>query len=362
MGEVFKRGRVYWIDFYAGGERIRESAKTKVKREAEEFLTVRKSAVLQGTFARERKVTLKELGERYMGHSKMFKRSWKRDEQLLGDLKRFFGDPLLKNITADRVEEFQRTRKQEVSNATTNRAVALLKRMLFMAEKWGMHSGNVVRFVPQLPEAEFNPRILSNEDAQKLVDASPDDVRDLLEFDLNTGLRKSDAYGLKWENVDLERAVLKFVVKKTNKVQEVPLNPAACDVLRRQPRVSEYVFINARTKKPIKDIRVVLNGAAERAGLGKFKLHTIRHTVATKVTRATDLATAQVLLGHKSPNTTRRYVATDMPRMKNAADAIMWRPDASDDKPVPEENADVERSGHNLGTMPRRIAVEENVV
>ena len=64
--------------------------------------------------------------------------------------------------------------------------------------------------------------------------AAPDYIRDLLTFDLNTGLRKSDLFGLKWADVDMERRELKIIVKENKKLQVLPLNEAAVAVLERQ--------------------------------------------------------------------------------------------------------------------------------
>jgi integrase len=75
---------------------------------------------------------------------------------------------------------------------------------------------------------------LSEEQEQLLSAAAPDYIRDLLTFDLNTGLRKSDLFGLKWADVDMERRELKIIVKENKKLQVLPLNEAAVAVLERQ--------------------------------------------------------------------------------------------------------------------------------
>ena len=90
--------------------------------------------------------TLPELWERYFAYARMHKRSWKRDEQMYGNLQKVLGTATLDNVAALRVEEFQQRRAQEVSPATVNREAALLKHMFNMAERGGMHHGaNPVR-------------------------------------------------------------------------------------------------------------------------------------------------------------------------------------------------------------------------
>ena len=81
---VFKRGKVYWIDFYdQNRKRIQESSHSSNLRDAENLLTLRKAAVLRGVYKQPVKITFGDFGKRYMEHAKTNKRSWLRDQQML---------------------------------------------------------------------------------------------------------------------------------------------------------------------------------------------------------------------------------------------------------------------------------------
>ena len=145
---LYQRGRIWYADYYANGERFQESTGTANKREAERFMALRVSEVQRGVFVKPVNTTLPELGERYIEYAKLHKRSWKRDVQMLSNLHTFFGPAKLRDISPLRVEEYQCKRVREVSPATSNREMALLKHMFNMAERWGMHHGrNPVRLV-----------------------------------------------------------------------------------------------------------------------------------------------------------------------------------------------------------------------
>src|SRR5580704_6930956 len=116
-----RRGQKWYADYYANGERVIECTGTANRREAEKFLALRVSEVERGVFVKPVNILLAELGQRYLEHARLHKRSWKRDVQMLNNLEEFFGPVKLRDITAARVEEYQRERVKAVSPATSNR-------------------------------------------------------------------------------------------------------------------------------------------------------------------------------------------------------------------------------------------------
>ena len=91
---------VWYADFYVNGQRVQESTGTANKREAEKFLALRSSEVQRGVYVKPIHVPLPELWERYFAYARTHKRSWKRDEQMYGNLKAFLGAANLDTITA----------------------------------------------------------------------------------------------------------------------------------------------------------------------------------------------------------------------------------------------------------------------
>jgi len=58
---LYQRGRIWYADYYANGERLQESTGTANKREAERFLALRVSEVQRGVFVKPVNTTLPEL-------------------------------------------------------------------------------------------------------------------------------------------------------------------------------------------------------------------------------------------------------------------------------------------------------------
>jgi integrase len=308
---LYQRGRIWYADYYANGARFQESTGKANRREAEKHLALRISEVQRGVFVKPVNITLPEFSDRYIEHAKAHKRSWKRDVQMLGHLRGFFGNAKLREITPSRVEEYQQARMKDVAPATVNREMAVLKHGYFLAERWGLHQGtNPVRLVKFLPENNLKFHTLSEDDERVLLFASPPYLREMILFALNTGLRTSDIFNLQWVEVDIEQQRLKKIVKKSDRPLSLPLNDRAFAIIEARQAIKHgpYVFYNPMTGDRFKDVKGALAAAAKRARVGKITWHMFRHTFASRLTRdGVDIVTVKELLGHSNITTTMRY-------------------------------------------------------
>jgi integrase len=325
---VFKRKNKYWIDFYDSQKnRIQESSHSSSKRDAEDLLSIRKSEVLRGTFKRPVKITLGELGTRYMEYAKANKRSWLRDEQMFGSLTTFLGsERQLREINPADIEGFKLHRRKEVSGSTVNRELALLKHMLNLAIDWDLYLGsNPVRKVKYFQEVNTGFRTLSKEEEKKFLAHATPYIQDIATFDLNTGLRIGEILSLTWESVDLEKNLLSVFAHKTNKIRIVPINTEARRVLSYWAlgKKSQFVFYNHETGKPFVDLKAGFALACRKAGIEGVTWHTLRHTFASRlVARGADIVTVQQLLGHSSITVTMRYTHTNLDAKRNATQKL----------------------------------------
>ena len=308
---LYQRKNIWYLDYYANGARIQESTGTSSKAKAEKFWAIRQSEVQRRVFIKETNTTLCELGERYLAFVEGRKRSWKRDVQMFNNLREFFGNPKLRDITVARIEAFQDFRKKQVAPATVNRETGLLKHMFFVAERWDLSSTNPVRRVKFLPENNLKFYYLSDADETKLLENSPPFLQQLIIFALNTGLRTSDIFNLKWEDLNLEERRIELIVKKSEKRLSLPLNDTIMRLIDFKP-MGEYVFTNPMTGDRFKNVATGLRAAVKRAGLKKVTWHTFRHTFASRLIKnGVDIVTVKELLGHSTINLTMRYAHTN---------------------------------------------------
>lgn len=143
--------RVWYYDLCVDGKRQRKIAGNgRSKREALNVLAEIRSKYRKGEFDPFKKAKdprFGEFAEKFLKWSQTNKRSFKRDEQFIENLKRWFSERRLSSIDAEDIETYKIERKAEncrcgnieldrqVSNATVNREIACLKRMYNLAIK-----------------------------------------------------------------------------------------------------------------------------------------------------------------------------------------------------------------------------------
>jgi integrase len=121
------------------------------------------------------------------------KRTLKMDRLHLRQLDPILRDKRMSAINMDVLWSFVRVRRERdgVSNATINRSLEVVRRILNLAHQdW-----NWLQKVPRirmLPEPRHRVRFLTREEADRLNEALPEHLRPLVRFALATGCRMSE--------------------------------------------------------------------------------------------------------------------------------------------------------------------------
>jgi integrase len=340
---IYKRGRIWWIDFYDQRmNRVKESSRSSVRREAERLLSLRQADVLRGNYQIPSKITLDEFGRKYVEYAKANKRSWVRDVQMLKHIQGFFGNRMLSEIIPADVEEYKNHRCTLVKKSTVNRELTLMKRLFNLASVWELYNGkNPVCRVRFFREDNMRLRVLSPEEENRLILNAAPYLQDLIRFALHTGLRVGEIFSLCWNDVDLDQGIISIRAEKTGKLRKIPINDIArkvmdCWLLGRR---SESVFYNPNTGIPFCDLKGGFKQACKKACISDVTWHTLRHTFASRlVNRGVDIVTVQELLGHSTVTMTMRYAHTNLKAKQDAVRVLA-------------------PCGNNLVTMPRKSSL-----
>ena len=260
-------------------------------------------------------------------------------------VKPFFGDTPLAAITGERVLEFRaklmsKSRKvgkgedaeeRKLAARTINLVMALVRSILRFAVASGYIQASPTdrigrgKLMLPLERTKMAPPIGRAEDVGRVLEA----IRTIGEESdrpvlyglfatlVYTGLRRGEAMGLRWSDVDLDRQLITVRRSydgrtKSGKQRLVPIPAELVSILKQHrqadPWKGELVFPNenggacfSKNSKPGK----VLELALKRCGLPRIRVHDLRHVFASFfVMNGGDIFTLQRILGHSTPQIT----------------------------------------------------------
>jgi integrase len=213
------------------------------------------------------------------------------------------------------IEEFCQVRRQQVSIPTTNRALAVLRRMLRLAYEW-----RIVDRVPRmrlLPGERNRDFVLSREQERIYLEFSPEILRDTATLMLDSGLGPAETLALEWRDIHLDEPGSGYLQVREGKTRYRPrsvnLTSRVRSVLEKRAEKSNFTFVFAgETGRPYLPSSLAHLHAEIRRKLKlpqEFVLYSLRHTALTRLGQAgADAFTIMRIAGHSSITTSQRYV------------------------------------------------------
>ncbi|OHB72360.1 MAG: hypothetical protein A2W17_00640 [Planctomycetes bacterium RBG_16_41_13] len=317
---MFKRGGVWWTCIRYEDKKVQKSLETDDRRLAQAIEAKIRAEIAEGKFFDKpvgQSKTFKDMMEKFMQEHapKVSKNMQKSYASSLKHLATFWGNSKLSDIKPKLISEYKVLRKNKgIKPATINRELAMLSKAFNLAVKeWEWIRDNPVSRVPKEKENNERDRWLNAEDEKRLLENSLSWLKDIIIFDLNTGLRQDELLSLQWSRVDLFRKIIIIQESKNGKPRTIPLNQIALDILmeksKRRNLKSDLVFLsNMSTKIDRHNLRRAFNIALDKTGIQNFHFHDLRHTFATRLAqRGIDIYKISKLLGHQDIRMTQRY-------------------------------------------------------
>jgi integrase len=304
----------------------------KRKTDAQKWAQKTEVEILEGRYfktSESKKRTLGDLIDKYM-QVKLPARG--RDKETVGPQlewwKQTLGAYTLANITPQMITEQKDTllsqpkrKKGEkeghmLSNATVTRYLASLSVCFtYGVRDLGWINDNPLKDVSKPKASRGRVRFLSAEERESLLKACKDSpskaLYPVVVIALATGARLSEITHLRWQDIDLQKAVIRLEETKNGERRSVPLATPALRIFQDLNKVrridTDLVFARADGKEPV-DLRKTFARTAEKAGLKDFRFHDLRHTAASylAMSGASMLEIAEIL-GHKTLTMVKRY-------------------------------------------------------
>jgi integrase len=283
--------------------------------------------------------TVAELCDRYLAdHATPHKKpsAVKSDARLIeANIKSSMGAKKIVALSSADVSKLHRDMRKTPYEA--NRTLAVLRKMLNLAEIWGLRpaNSNPCRGVKPFKELK-RERFLSLEELRRLGEALAEAERNgtqiseaILAIKLLalTGCRVGEILSATWDRVNLSAGQLRLADGKSG-ARMVPLGAPAIALLSAQPKGSPWVVPAPGGNGPLSywSLETVWRRVRVVAELGDARLHDLRHTIGTFAGQAgLNAFLVRDLLGHKTLAMTGRYVERDADPLRAAANVVSER-------------------------------------
>ena len=333
---VYKRGGVYWYDFWFRAERFQATTGLSNRTAASRAEAIRKAELAEGRAGiRVRQAT--PLFEKFVQDEFL---PWAESEhrEHPGTYTRyavsakalvvFFGKYRLEVISAGLVEKFKVSRSAVITGAGTNRDMAALRLMLNYAKRLQYIDRNPVCDVSFLDEGEGNMRIVSHWEQRLYLGAANPLVHDVALLIVETGMRPEEVFNLAIDDVFLRQNYLKVRKGKTRLARRtLQLTQSASEMLKQRLAKAKGRYLYAHRSDPNRPLNNIDRGhhkAVKDALIAPgFRLYDFRHTFGSRSAMAgVDLPTLKELMGHTSITTTMRYVHPTPEHKRQAMDKL----------------------------------------
>jgi integrase len=356
---VLKRGnsKNWYIQFQFKGKTYIRSARTTDKRLAEQMEREWKRQLhTQEFLGQKERIRITDILDQFIESKKGTPnhRNLEIHKKVL--LRLFNTNRYLNEITSQDLERLKRDREQEhTSPATIKHTFGLIRGMWKYGKKMGYQISDLEYPIIKIPKHRL--RYLSiDEEKRFLEELNPRrtgsgltpfdeqfdnmkqfliDAYDLVVILLDTGARHSEIANIEWKNINLNEKTIRLWRSKVQNESVLYMTERVYRILNRRNHSKKgvYVFMN-KAGGPRGYASQSIMKAFRRAGLNDCKIHTLRHTHATRlIQNGMSVYEVKEILGHSDIKTTMRYAHLEQKDVSSRARDVINKINTQIEKP-----------------------------
>jgi integrase len=258
----------------------------------------------------------------------------------IAELKKFFKNKLLVEITAQDCRDYQFMRKHKKtrfgakrSPSSVNKETSTLSKIFTLACQKGILERNPMQYVVKLEEPKARRRLLTDAQKESLWKELEKDefLYQIVTLAINLPLRKGQLLAITKEAVDFSTSTLMAVSSKKRPPRPVPMNSKVAAVLKElcDKVPSGHLFLYKG--KPIRDFKKRWHTALLNAGINKedgsreenYHFHDVRSWFSQRLLkRNQNKKVIQDLFAHSDASITDIYLTSDEEMMFEAVRSL----------------------------------------
>jgi len=283
-----------------------------IKQDAEKWARSIEIEIDRGTYINNdfaQKTLFKEILQKYLNDVAPQMRS--ADNQSIR-VKKLMKHPIaevnMAHLSPKHIADYRDERLKVIKPNTVIRELAILSSVINHARReWGLNIINPVTMIKKPSSTPGRNRMLNEEELGRLfiqLEKISPWYKPLVEFALETAMRRGELMSLLWVNVDFKKSVAFLPLTKNGDSRYVPLSMKAIGILKLLPRgIDGRVFpLNKGT------VSVLFLRATRRAKIEDIHFHDLRHIALTRMSsKISNVLELAAISGHRELKMLQRY-------------------------------------------------------
>lgn len=220
-------------------------------------------------------------------------------------IKRSLGSLPLDAITSQELSKYRDYRLETVSPATTKLDLGIIERAIKMAvDEWGYNLASIPKVKHPSVKNARSRRLAEGELEQLLEGLENSECKIIVQFAIETGMRRGEIANLKWQYIHLEKKTLHIPETKTKTPRTIPLTNKAYDLLI---QVKNKDIGNVFKLKP-DSISQAFERACVKADIQDLRFHDLRHEATSRFFEmGLNIMEVSAITGHQDLKMLKRY-------------------------------------------------------
>ena len=223
--------------------------------------------------------------------------------------RKWIGELDIRYLTKQHFIQYRDDRLKVVKGGSVGSELALIKRVLDTAiKKWGYGIPyNPIKDIEFPKGSTARTRRLVSDEKERLLTAASSQrnnyIASIIEFAIETGMRRSEILKLRWYDVDLDTGFASLYDTKNGEDRRVPLTRRCIEVLQTVPQTDDRLFPISFTC-----LRLAWNRARKKAGITDLRFHDLRHEAVSRFFEmGMSVPEVALISGHKDVRQLFRY-------------------------------------------------------